>query len=223
LNLLPPPFLLDTKSLKIITAMWRSGNNQADVTGRVREILDHPELDFHADPESLRSDPAVGWKKTLVITFEWNNKRYVINTSEGGAVGLRVIKEYLRDTHEAGTASPTPAASQQPAGTRSPRTKVLDGDNPATFTGSWRVIVLDTGFNAERTLEPNYSVTENRLRIGTWEIKDKQLRVSLDGVGSDMFDQPAINGSMRGKNNAGWPLSLTREDAPSLRQQVIGT
>jgi hypothetical protein len=142
MHLVPPPLSMDAKDLAVIDAQWGGGSHSADVTKRVKEIIGHPELDFHADPQSLQSDPAVGWKKNLDINFEWQKARYVLNIPEGGEIGLRVIKDYLRDkmppaarpsrVPEAIAAQPegaaaTPASSPGFFGTAQPSPDRLNG------------------------------------------------------------------------------------------------
>lgn len=72
--------------LKVISAVYGSGQKFSDVTDRVNDILSRPEYEFYARPEWLKTDPTPGWNKELVITFEYHGARHIFFTGEGGKV-----------------------------------------------------------------------------------------------------------------------------------------
>jgi hypothetical protein len=93
-----PPVSLSTNGLKIVAAVWGSGNNFVDVTDRVGEmIIGQPNSDFQVTHVSLKSDPSPGWKKVLITVFELDGARYVLNSREDSRVGVRALKKYVQD------------------------------------------------------------------------------------------------------------------------------
>lgn len=72
--------------LKIISAVYGSGQKFSDVTDRVLDILSRPDYEFYAKPDWLKADPTPGWNKELIITFEYHGARHIFFTGEGGKV-----------------------------------------------------------------------------------------------------------------------------------------
>ena len=78
--------LSQPEGLKVISAVYGSGQHFSDVTDRVLDILSRPDYEFYARPEWLKTDPSPGWNKELVITFEYHGARHIFFTGEGGKV-----------------------------------------------------------------------------------------------------------------------------------------
>jgi hypothetical protein len=74
------------EKLLIISATYGSGTSFVDVTYRVNDLLRQPDVEFFARPEWLKADPTPGWNKALVISYEFDGKRHLFVTGEGGAV-----------------------------------------------------------------------------------------------------------------------------------------
>lgn len=72
----------------IISATYGSGVDYADVTQRVDGLLRLPQMKFFARPEWLDADPTPGWNKALVILYEFQGKRHIFSTGEGGKVSM---------------------------------------------------------------------------------------------------------------------------------------
>jgi hypothetical protein len=90
-----PPAATSSPSanLLIISAVYGSGTNFADVTYRVDDLLHQPSVEFFARPEWLHADPTPGWNKALVITYEIKGRRRIFTTGEGGQVGLEQLMD----------------------------------------------------------------------------------------------------------------------------------
>jgi hypothetical protein len=86
---------LPSEKILVISAVYGSGTNFADVTYRVNELLHQPSVEFFARPEWLHADPTPNWNKALVIVFETNGERRIFTTGEGGKVSV----EQLLKTH----------------------------------------------------------------------------------------------------------------------------
>lgn len=78
--------------LLVISAVYGSGDKFADVTYRVNDLLREPKAYFWAKPEWLEADPTPGWNKALVIVYEWNGRRQVFSTGEGGTVSVARLR-----------------------------------------------------------------------------------------------------------------------------------
>lgn len=61
-------------NIKIISAKWGGGQNWADVTKRVQELVDARGWVW-ASPDGLKSDPTPYWRKKLQIEYEVDGKR----------------------------------------------------------------------------------------------------------------------------------------------------
>ena len=70
----------------VISAVYGSGTNFADVTYRVDTLLHQPLVEFYARPQWLHADPTPGWNKELVIVYEFKGRRHIFMTGEGGKV-----------------------------------------------------------------------------------------------------------------------------------------
>jgi hypothetical protein len=77
--------------LWVISAVYGSGTNFADVTYRVDALLHQPSVEFYAHPQWLQADPTPGWNKELVIVYEFKGRRHIFMTGEGGKVSLREL------------------------------------------------------------------------------------------------------------------------------------
>ena len=83
------------RGVKVIAAVYGSGNSYADVSQRVADLMAHTS-GFEAAPRWLGADPTPGWNKTLVIVSEARGKRHVFATGEGGRVNAAVLLEAAR-------------------------------------------------------------------------------------------------------------------------------
>lgn len=70
--------------------MYGSGTAFADVTDRVKALLDEPGALFHARPELA---PCIhpGWNKALVIVCELSGKRRTFTAGENGEVSAALL------------------------------------------------------------------------------------------------------------------------------------
>ena len=75
----------------IVSAVYGSGASFADVTARVNGLIHQPEVSFAAKPQWLEADPTPGWNKTLVIVYDFNGRRQVFTTGEGGRVNADIL------------------------------------------------------------------------------------------------------------------------------------
>lgn len=82
--------------LLVISAVYGSGVQFADVTSRVDEMLHEPNVEFFARPEWLNADPTPGWNKALVIVYEWKGHRHIFTTGEGGKVSVGELVEHAK-------------------------------------------------------------------------------------------------------------------------------
>ena len=80
--------------LLIISATYGSGTNYSDVTYRVNDLLRQPDVEFSARPQWLAADPTPGWNKALVIVYEFQGKRHVFTTGEGGKVSVSALQTH---------------------------------------------------------------------------------------------------------------------------------
>lgn len=84
----PPPARIP---LKLVSAVYGSGTAFADVTDRVKALLDEPGARFHANPHWLGADPTPGWNKALVIVYEISGKRRTFTAGENGEVSAPLL------------------------------------------------------------------------------------------------------------------------------------
>ena len=93
-----PPSSVSSPSANIlvISAVYGSGTNFADVTYRVNDLIHQPTVEFFARPEWLKADPTPGWNKALVIVYELEGRRQVFTTGEGGWVDLEILQAPAR-------------------------------------------------------------------------------------------------------------------------------
>jgi hypothetical protein len=80
--------------IKIISAVWGSGDHFADVTDRVIALLSTPDTTLKANPDWLKSDPIPHWNKALVIVYELNGSRYLTDSGEDAPVSIQMLKDH---------------------------------------------------------------------------------------------------------------------------------
>jgi hypothetical protein len=85
--------LLQAEGLRIISAVYGSGGNVAEVTHRVSDLLRATNAEFYTHPGSLGADPAPGWNKQLTIIYEFQGRRHLFTTGEGGRVSAAGLRE----------------------------------------------------------------------------------------------------------------------------------
>jgi hypothetical protein len=73
-------------AVKVVSAVYGSGTQFADVTQRVKKLLAEPGAQFQASPPWLGADPSPGWNKALVIVHVVKGKRRVFTAGENGEV-----------------------------------------------------------------------------------------------------------------------------------------
>ena len=83
------------KRVVILAAAYSFGSQYADVTARVKQLL-HEGKEFHADPDSLGTDPQPYWNKGLVIFCKIGGKRAVFSVGEGEPVSRQLLLEKAR-------------------------------------------------------------------------------------------------------------------------------
>src|SRR5580692_1895446 len=77
---------------QVVSAVYGSDIYFADVTRRVDELLHNRDDTLLARTDWLRTDPAPGCNKTLVIVYEFKGRRHISITGEGGGVSLEQLK-----------------------------------------------------------------------------------------------------------------------------------
>lgn len=82
--------------VKILAATYSFGSQYADVTARVRALLQKGDEVFQANPWWLQADPQPGWNKALVIFCEVRGKRAVFSVGEGENVSRGLILKDAR-------------------------------------------------------------------------------------------------------------------------------
>ena len=60
--------------LKVVKAMFGGGRKFANVTERVRDLVEKQNTDFYVSSKFLKKDPTPGWKKELHLTIEIDGK-----------------------------------------------------------------------------------------------------------------------------------------------------
>ncbi len=75
-----------SSDLLILSAVYGSGSDFADVTDRVNDLLHQPGVEFFTRPEWLHADPKPGWNKALVIVYEYKGRRHFFVAGEGDRV-----------------------------------------------------------------------------------------------------------------------------------------
>ena len=88
------------QTLVIISAVYGSGQNFVDVTARVNDLFRDPAVEFDSKPQWLQADPTPGWKKELIITYEFKGQRHTFMTGEGGRVDLARLVAGAKDSRE---------------------------------------------------------------------------------------------------------------------------
>jgi len=78
--------------VKVISAVYGSGTNFADVSNRVADLV-RQGPGFNADPGRLKVDPSPGWNKALVIIYLVNGHRHVFTAGEGDRVSAHILLE----------------------------------------------------------------------------------------------------------------------------------
>jgi len=92
------PFIRHTDSgIKIISAVWGSGDHFVDVTDTVNALLANPDATFKANPDSLKIDPIPHWNKALVIVYELDGDRYLTDSGEDAEVSIQMLKDHAAD------------------------------------------------------------------------------------------------------------------------------
>lgn len=86
----------------------------------------------------------------------------------------------------------------------------------AQLLGSWTVLTRSDGAHYDQTFVANHSVTVKGQRIGSWEIKGKQLEVTFnDKSYRDIYDLPLREGALYGRSTEGVPMTMGRVDEPT--------
>jgi hypothetical protein len=82
--------------VKLISAVYGSGTAFADVTDRVKSLLDEPGACFYANPPWLGADPTPGWNKALVMVYETGGNRRTFTVGENGEVSAELLVRPLQ-------------------------------------------------------------------------------------------------------------------------------
>lgn len=77
--------------INLISAVYGSGTNFADVSDRVRSLLNEPGARFYANPQWLGADPTPGWNKALVIVYETGGQRRTYTAGENGEITAALL------------------------------------------------------------------------------------------------------------------------------------
>ena len=77
--------------------------------------------------------------------------------------------------------------------------------------GTWRCHNLGDGTKATYDINPNNTFNMNGRRKGTWEVKKNQLTLNYEPRGFERYDLPAQSGIVKGVNDYGHALTITRD------------
>jgi hypothetical protein len=77
--------------VNLISAVYGSGTQFADVTDRVKALLDEPGASFLANPNWLGADPTPGWNKALVIVHQVDGHRRTFTVGENAPVSAELV------------------------------------------------------------------------------------------------------------------------------------
>ena len=77
--------------------------------------------------------------------------------------------------------------------------------------GTWRVHNLADGLKATYDINPDNTFHMNGRRTGTWEVKKNQLILHYDVRLFERYDLPAQSGKLKGVNDPGQALTMTRD------------
>ncbi|MEY4483990.1 MAG: hypothetical protein RL693_1442 [Verrucomicrobiota bacterium] len=72
--------------VQIIYAMWGSGDRNADVTLRLKELVEKQKTSFAVNPSTLGADPIPYWRKSLWIAFAKDGVRHEVRRYEDEVV-----------------------------------------------------------------------------------------------------------------------------------------
>ena len=76
--------------VQVISAVYGESTNFADVSYRVRDLLKSGS-GFDVHPNSLQTDPFVGYNKVLVIVYDVKGQRHIFTTYEGDTVSTTTL------------------------------------------------------------------------------------------------------------------------------------
>ena len=68
--------------VQIVYAMWGSGDRNADVTLRLKELVEKQRTTFAVNPSTLQADPIPYWRKSLWIAFIKDGVRHEVRRYE---------------------------------------------------------------------------------------------------------------------------------------------
>lgn len=123
-----------TDPLTITSAIYGARGGAADVTPLVR-LLARPERDeFYVAPAWLEVDPVAGQSKTLMVTYRYHDRDYVLSTEEPGAVSHAILVAH---------------ANRALAGASSGDVGVT-----ATTSGRGRLVIADAYYGMGRRYRP---------------------------------------------------------------------
>ena len=96
----------------------------------------------------------------------------------------------------------------------------------AQLVGTWTILVRSDGWSCDEKLGADHSVARGGQRVGSWEIKGKQMVVTIDKETSkDTYDLPVRGNALYGRSTSGNPIMLARAGepaSPALEAQIIG-
>lgn len=99
--------------------------------------------------------------------------------------------------------------------------------NDAQMVGTWTFMVIGSGFHGEMIFGTDHSMIYQGRRQGSWATKGNQFVISFDDKShDDIYDLPAREGVLYGKNSDGTFLQMIRQGAPTspiLEAQVLGS
>lgn len=78
----------DPPIVKIISATYGTGGKNADVTKRVKELVEGKRQKFSANPRDLGADPSPGWNKSLSIIYTTDGVRHQQRRNENETILL---------------------------------------------------------------------------------------------------------------------------------------
>lgn len=91
-----PPSEPTPHEVSIISAVYGSGDHFADVTDRLKELLEERGARPSAKPNWLGADPTPGWNKALVVVYEIEGEasRHLFTCGEGCAVSASILAKH---------------------------------------------------------------------------------------------------------------------------------
>ncbi len=109
-RLVQPPVTGEIKIISAVFGDYEDGHGLADVTAVVKDLVGPGKPTVFASPKWMQIDPAYGWKKNIVIVYEYRGVSRTYNAIEGGPIGY---EELIKNAGGTIPPPPTPAGGDR--------------------------------------------------------------------------------------------------------------